>query len=303
MLFSYLSSTCLPLPLLLPSSYSVVEHILLIMSVLGGAFSAHTCDSCHHSCLEITEGLGENGRKLLCNVCSTQPIGKFHPPPSLTFMHFCRFVIFWTLFVMVHAMNLIPFPLLPLFLPPPSIFHIIIWMGGLPALNVGSSSYPLSCCTPPHPLHISTIISPSVSTQLITSIILPYISSLVLPPPKILQIAPIASAVWYQVYYYLKYHERIGCKWRSSWVDYHLSSLRTLLHLVLSFDQFPPLGQYLWLSRVIATLHPGWCRDTSLYLFCAQESSPQFGDLQFGDWLLGWNYMCWHLSTRFGCVW
>jgi hypothetical protein len=50
--------------------YSVDWHILLVVSVVGGEFSAHSCNSCHLSCLEVTRGLGENGRNFWCNIIS-----------------------------------------------------------------------------------------------------------------------------------------------------------------------------------------------------------------------------------------
>ena len=82
MLFSYLFTTSSPLPLLLLCLYLVVWHILLIVPVLSGVFSVHSCNSHHLTCLEVTRGLGDNGRSFLCNVGATQPIGIFLPPPS-----------------------------------------------------------------------------------------------------------------------------------------------------------------------------------------------------------------------------
>ena len=94
MLFSYLSTTSLLLPLLFLRLYSVVWHILLVVSVVGGEFSAHSCNSCHLSCLEVTRGLGQNGRNFWCNKGATQPIGIFLPPPSRNSMQLCGFGIF-----------------------------------------------------------------------------------------------------------------------------------------------------------------------------------------------------------------
>ena len=93
MLFSYLSTTSLLLPLLFLRLYSVVWHILLVVSVVGGEFSAHSCNSCRLSCLEVTRGLGENGRNFWCNMGATQPIGIFLPPPSRDSTQLCGFDI------------------------------------------------------------------------------------------------------------------------------------------------------------------------------------------------------------------
>jgi len=93
MLFSYLSTTSLLLPLLFTHLYSVVCHILLVVSVVGGEFSAHSCHSCHLSCLEVTRGFGENGRNFGCNMGATQPIGIFLPPPSRNSTQLCGFDI------------------------------------------------------------------------------------------------------------------------------------------------------------------------------------------------------------------
>ena len=123
MLFSYLFTTSSPLPLLFLRLYSVVCDILLVVPVLGGEFSAHSCNSCHLSCLEVTRGLGENGRNFSCNVGATLPIGIVLPPPSHESTQFCGFAIFPTLFVMVHAMDLLPSPLsFPLHPSCPSLF-------------------------------------------------------------------------------------------------------------------------------------------------------------------------------------
>jgi len=93
MLFSYLSTTSLLLPLLFLCFYSVVWNILLIISVVGGEFSAHSCNSCRLSCLEVTRGLGENGSNFWFNMGATQPIGIFLPPPSCNSTQLCRFDI------------------------------------------------------------------------------------------------------------------------------------------------------------------------------------------------------------------
>jgi hypothetical protein len=91
MLFSYLITTSLTLPLLFLRLYSVVWRIMLIVPVVGGEVSAHSCNSCRLSCLEVTRGLWENGGNHLYNVGATQPIGIFLPPPSRKSMQLCRF--------------------------------------------------------------------------------------------------------------------------------------------------------------------------------------------------------------------
>jgi len=93
MLFPYLFTTSSPLPLPLLRWNSVFWHILFIVLVVGGEFSAHSCTSCRLSCVEVTRGLGENGRNFLCNMGATQPIGIFLPPPSHKFTQLCGFNI------------------------------------------------------------------------------------------------------------------------------------------------------------------------------------------------------------------
>jgi len=165
MLFLYLFTTSLPLSFSFLRLYSVVWLILLIVSVVGGEYSAHSCDSCRLSCVEVTRGWGENGRNFWCNMGATQPIGIFLPPSSRNFTPFCGFAIFWNLFVMVHAMELLASCLLPTSsLPPQSIFPIIVWMDGLPGPDVLCSTYPLVSYSPPYPPPVPIIISPSLST-------------------------------------------------------------------------------------------------------------------------------------------
>jgi hypothetical protein len=93
MLFSYLFTTCLPLPLLFLRLTSVVWHILLVVPVSSVEFSADSCSRCRLSCLMVTRGLGENGRNFECIVGATQPIGIFLPPPSHKFTQLGRFNI------------------------------------------------------------------------------------------------------------------------------------------------------------------------------------------------------------------
>ena len=127
MLFSYLFTTSSPLPLLFVRSYSVVWQNLLVVPALGGEFSAHSCNSCRLSCLEVTRGLGENGRNFLCNVGATQPIGIFLSPPSRKSTQLCGFAIFSTLFVMVHAIDLLHTPIsVPLHPSFPSLFGRVV---------------------------------------------------------------------------------------------------------------------------------------------------------------------------------
>ena len=79
MLFSYLFTTCSPLPFLFPCLYSADGGILLIIPVLSGEFSTHNRNSHRVSCLEVTRGLGQNGRNFSCDVGATQPIEIFLP--------------------------------------------------------------------------------------------------------------------------------------------------------------------------------------------------------------------------------
>jgi len=64
MLLSYLFTTSSPLPLLFLRLFSVVWRIMLVVPVVGGEFSAHSCNSCCLSYLGVTRGLGENGRNV-----------------------------------------------------------------------------------------------------------------------------------------------------------------------------------------------------------------------------------------------
>ena len=141
MLFSYLFPTSLPLAILFPRLYLAVALILLVVPVLGGEFSANSCDSRRLSCLEVTRGLGQNGRNFSCNVGAPQLIGIFVTPPSCESTQLCGFAISSTLLVMVHAMNLLPSPHLPPIHLLPSIIPIIGRMGGRPARDVQHSSF------------------------------------------------------------------------------------------------------------------------------------------------------------------
>jgi len=212
MLFSYLFTTSSPLPLLIFCLYSEVWHILLVVPVVGDDFSAHSCYSCRLFCFQVTRGLGENGRNFSCNVGATQLIRIFLPPPFCKSTQLCGFDIlppsrnanqlcgFGTFNSFRHGpCNGSPIfpPDSPPFLPPPSVFPIIVWMGGLLALDVQRSIYPLVPYSPPYPPPVPTIVSPSLSTQLNASIVLQYISGLLLALPQIPQIPLIPSFVWY----------------------------------------------------------------------------------------------------------
>jgi len=206
MLFSYLFTTSSPLPLLFLRMYSVVWHILLLVPVVGGEFSAHSCKSCCIPCLEVTRGLGENGRNFQCNVGATQPIQIFLPPPSrkstqlyifniLPSFHnstkLCGFGIFNSFcHGPCNGSDHFP-PSSPPFLPPPSVFPIIVWTGDLPARHVQRSTYRLVLYSPPYPPPIPMIVSPSVSTYRNPSIVFIYISGVLLPPHQIPPIPPL----------------------------------------------------------------------------------------------------------------
>jgi len=60
-------------------------------SCFNRLFPADPCSSCCLSCLEVTSGLGENGRYVLCNMGATQPIGMYLPPPSRNSTQLCCF--------------------------------------------------------------------------------------------------------------------------------------------------------------------------------------------------------------------
>jgi len=84
----------------------------------------------------------------------------------------------------------------PLF--PPLFFpSAVLFVGGLPALDVEYSTYPLGFYTLPHPPIVSTIVSPSLPTQLSRIIFFQIVSSLQLPSPWISSISLITPLVWY----------------------------------------------------------------------------------------------------------
>ena len=130
MLLSYLFTTSSFLPRLFPRIHSAVGHILPMVPIVSGEFSADSCDSHWLSCFEVTKILREIGRNLVCNMGATQPIGIFLPPTSRKSMQLCGFVIFPTLCVIVHAMDLLPPPLLPPSFPlhqsVPSLFGWVV---------------------------------------------------------------------------------------------------------------------------------------------------------------------------------
>jgi len=99
-----------------------------------------------------------------CNMGVTQPIGIFLPAPSRESTTLCGFGVLSSLFVMVHAMDLLTSPHHPPFLLPPSVFPIIVWTGGLLAPDVRRSIYLPTPYSQPYSLPIPTIVSPSLST-------------------------------------------------------------------------------------------------------------------------------------------
>ena len=139
MLFSYLFTTSSPLHLLFLRMYSVVWYIVLVVAVLGGEFCAHSCLCCRLSYLEVTSGLGENCRNFLCNMGATQPKEYFFPlhlanPCNHVNLRYSQLFLLWS---MQWISSIPPFP--P-FLPPGSVFPIIVWMGDLPAPGVQHST-------------------------------------------------------------------------------------------------------------------------------------------------------------------
>jgi hypothetical protein len=56
MLFSYLFTTSPPLPLQIPHLFWEVWLMLLDVPVVRGEYSAHTCNNCRLSCVELTRG-------------------------------------------------------------------------------------------------------------------------------------------------------------------------------------------------------------------------------------------------------
>jgi hypothetical protein len=113
-LLSHCFTTSPYLPRLFPWFHSAVGDILLIVAIFTAEVSANSCDSCWLSCLEVSQTLREISRNLVCNMGATQPIEIFLPPTSRKSMQLCGFVTFPTLFIMVHAMDLLPPSLRPL---------------------------------------------------------------------------------------------------------------------------------------------------------------------------------------------
>jgi len=182
--------------------YSVVLHSLLVIPVVGGEFSAHSCNSYCLSCLEVTSEFRENGMNFQCNVGATQPLRIDPLPPSRKFTQLGGCNIFHasrdsTRLCGCRILNSFCYgpcigcphspPSTPLFLPPPSVFPIIVWTGGLPAPAVQCSTYPLDSDSLPYPPPVPIIILASLPTELNTSIIVLYISDLLLSPPQIAQ--------------------------------------------------------------------------------------------------------------------
>jgi len=64
MLISNFFTPSLLLPVCFPYLYSTVGHILHIVSGLSCKFPAHTCDRRQQSVLQVTGGLGENGKNV-----------------------------------------------------------------------------------------------------------------------------------------------------------------------------------------------------------------------------------------------
>jgi len=93
MLFSYLSTTSLLLPLLLPCLYLAVGHFFHVIPVPGGEFLVNSCDSHYLEYLMISRGVWENGRNFLCYVSATQPLGIHLPELSGTSTQLWRFHI------------------------------------------------------------------------------------------------------------------------------------------------------------------------------------------------------------------
>ena len=62
MLFSYLFTTSSPVPLLFHRLYLLVAHCFPVVSDRGEKSSADSCNSHLLSCLQVTRGVGQNGR-------------------------------------------------------------------------------------------------------------------------------------------------------------------------------------------------------------------------------------------------
>jgi hypothetical protein len=71
---------------------------------------------------------------------ATQPIGVILHPESPKSTQLCGFAIFPTVFTILHGTNLLASPLLPPTDPTPSIYPIVVWMGGLPGLDMLSQN-------------------------------------------------------------------------------------------------------------------------------------------------------------------
>ena len=108
--FTYLLTTSLLVTLCFPYLYSMVRHILLIVSVLRLERSGHPNNSHHRLYLKVTRGLGVNDWNFWSNMGATQPMGIYLPPPSCMSTQLCGFNIFNS-FIIVHAMHLLPCPL------------------------------------------------------------------------------------------------------------------------------------------------------------------------------------------------
>lgn len=82
MLFSYLFTPFSLFPLVFPQWSLAAGYNMIQVLVLGMEFSSHFSESPYLSYVMVARGLGENGRNGQCNICATQPKGRFCPPPS-----------------------------------------------------------------------------------------------------------------------------------------------------------------------------------------------------------------------------
>ena len=264
LLCSYLFTRSLLLPLVFPFCYLAVGHNILVNPVLSGEFSSHFCNCYRLKYLEVTRGLGENGWNFQRNEGVIRPIRIFLPlhlansgnlVVAIVSHHLatplnCMPSVSWTLFIMVHAMDLL--------LPPssPLIFPIIGWTGSLPVPDVGCSIYPLALYTPPYPLPVPMIISLCLSTGLYTAIFLLYISGLLLPPPQIAQIAQIRHVpphIGWSANKVSERHVYVHCEWRTSWVNNLRSSMWALPYATPPANKASSTGHFPRCSRALTT--------------------------------------------------
>lgn len=135
---SYLITTSLHIAIEFALIYLAVVNNMLIISVVGGEYSTHSCSRCELFYLQVTRGLGETGSNFLCNMDTTQPIEILLPPQSYQTTQLCAVDIFYTIYYGPFNRS----PPFPLQSSPTAIIPLIAFAGGPPAQDALHFVYP-----------------------------------------------------------------------------------------------------------------------------------------------------------------